>query len=33
VIHVALALIVPRTIGAMLTGGPVIDGRARDARH
>ena len=25
VIHVALALIVPRTIGAMLTGGPRID--------
>ena len=33
VIHVALALIVPRTIGAMITGGPVIDGRAHDARH
>lgn len=25
VIHVALALIVPRTIGAMITGGPTVD--------
>lgn len=25
VIHVALALVVPRTIGAMLTGGPMVD--------
>jgi thiosulfate reductase cytochrome b subunit len=25
VIHVALALIVPRTIGAMITGGPEVD--------
>lgn len=25
VIHVALALIVPRTIGAMITGGPKVD--------
>lgn len=25
VVHVALALLVPRTIGAMLTGGPVVD--------
>jgi thiosulfate reductase cytochrome b subunit len=25
VVHVALALLVPKTIGAMITGGPVID--------
>ena len=25
VVHVALALLVPKTIGAMLTGGPVVD--------
>jgi len=25
-IHMALALLVPKTIGAMITGGPVIDG-------
>ena len=25
IIHVALALLVPRTIGAMLTGGPIVD--------
>jgi thiosulfate reductase cytochrome b subunit len=25
VIHVALALIVPKTIGAMITGGPRVD--------
>ncbi len=25
VIHVTLALMVPRTIGAMLTGGPIVD--------
>src|SRR3954447_20582222 len=25
VVHVALALIVPKTIGAMITGGPVVD--------
>jgi thiosulfate reductase cytochrome b subunit len=25
VVHVALALLVPRTLGAMLTGGPVVD--------
>jgi thiosulfate reductase cytochrome b subunit len=25
VIHVALALLVPRTIGAMLTGGPIVE--------
>lgn len=29
VIHVALALLVPRTIGAMITGGPVVD----DGKH
>ena len=28
VIHVLLALIVPRTIGAMLTGGPAVDDRS-----
>ena len=33
VIHVALALIVPRTIGAMITGGPVVDDRNDDAGH
>jgi thiosulfate reductase cytochrome b subunit len=25
VVHVALALLVPKTIGAMITGGPVVD--------
>jgi thiosulfate reductase cytochrome b subunit len=25
VVHVALALIVPKTIGAMITGGPRVD--------
>jgi hypothetical protein len=25
VVHVALALLVPKTIGAMLTGGPEVD--------
>ena len=29
VVHVALALIVPKTIGAMITGGPVVDDEAR----
>ena len=24
-VHVALALLVPKTIGAMVTGGPVVD--------
>jgi hypothetical protein len=24
-VHVALALLVPKTIGAMITGGPVVD--------
>ena len=33
VIHVALALIVPKTIGAMITGGPVVDERGRDTGH
>jgi thiosulfate reductase cytochrome b subunit len=28
VVHVALALLVPKTIGAMITGGPIVD---RDA--
>ncbi len=31
VIHVALALIVPRTIGAMLTGGPKVDDEADES--
>jgi thiosulfate reductase cytochrome b subunit len=25
IVHVALALLVPKTIGAMITGGPVVD--------
>jgi hypothetical protein len=25
IVHVSLALLVPRTIGAMLTGGPRVD--------
>jgi len=25
IVHVALALLVPRTIGAMITGGPIVD--------
>jgi hypothetical protein len=25
VIHIALAMIVPKTIGAMITGGPAVD--------
>ena len=29
VVHVALALLVPKTIGAMITGGPVVDDEAR----
>jgi thiosulfate reductase cytochrome b subunit len=29
VVHVALALLVPKTIGAMITGGPVVDEEAR----
>jgi len=29
VIHVALALLVPKTIGAMITGGPVVGGDAQ----
>jgi len=31
VIHVALALIVPKTIGAMITGGPRVDPTPSDA--
>ncbi len=31
VVHVGLALLVPKTIGAMLTGGPEVDDDA-DAR-
>ena len=27
IMHVALALIVPRTLVAMVTGGPVVDGQ------
>ena len=30
VVHVALALLVPKTIGAMLTGGPEVDDDAGD---
>lgn len=30
VVHVALALLVPKTIGAMITGGPVVDEADRD---
>src|SRR5262245_34398920 len=30
VVHVALALLVPKTIGAMLTGGPVVGDRDDD---
>jgi len=29
-IHVALALLVPKTIGAMITGGPVVDNADRN---
>jgi hypothetical protein len=28
-VHVALALLVPKTIGAMITGGPVVGGDAQ----
>ena len=28
VVHVALALLVPKTVGAMITGGPVVDNDA-----
>jgi thiosulfate reductase cytochrome b subunit len=31
VIHVTLALVVPRTIGAMVTGGPRVDETPADA--
>jgi thiosulfate reductase cytochrome b subunit len=31
VVHVALALLVPKTIGAMLTGGPVVDDDAKSS--
>jgi thiosulfate reductase cytochrome b subunit len=31
VIHVALALLVPKTIGAMITGGPVVEPGKREA--
>lgn len=30
VVHVALALLVPKTIGAMVTGGPYVDGADAD---
>ncbi len=30
VVHVALALLVPKTIGAMVTGGPVVDDESAD---
>ena len=33
VIHVALALLVPKTIGAMLTGGPRVDVSPRGTGH
>jgi thiosulfate reductase cytochrome b subunit len=29
IVHVTLALLVPRTLGAMVTGGPCLDPRAR----
>jgi hypothetical protein len=31
VVHVALALLVPKTIGAMVTGGPLVDDDAPSA--
>jgi thiosulfate reductase cytochrome b subunit len=31
IIHVALALLVPKTIGAMITGGPKVDLSPTDA--
>jgi thiosulfate reductase cytochrome b subunit len=31
VVHVTLALLVPKTIGAMVTGGPLVDDTAPDA--
>jgi len=31
VVHVALAILVPKTIGAMITGGPVVDDADHDA--
>jgi thiosulfate reductase cytochrome b subunit len=30
VVHVALALLVPKTIGAMITGGPLVDDADKD---
>jgi thiosulfate reductase cytochrome b subunit len=33
VVHVTLALIVPRTIGAMLTGGPLVDDESGEASN
>jgi thiosulfate reductase cytochrome b subunit len=33
VVHVALALLVPKTIHAMVTGGPVVDDQDRDGSH
>ena len=33
VVHVVLALTVPKTIGAMLTGGPVVDDDAGNNAH
>ena len=33
VVHVALALLVPKTIGAMITGGPEVDHKPRDHGH
>ncbi len=32
-VHVLLALLVPKTIGAMITGGPVVDPPAHGARE
>jgi uncharacterized membrane protein YozB (DUF420 family) len=29
IVHVTLALIVPQTLVAMVTGGPVVDDKAR----
>jgi thiosulfate reductase cytochrome b subunit len=31
IVHVALALLVPKTIGAMVTGGPEVDEPSTDA--
>ena len=33
VVHVALALLVPKTLGAMITGGPVVDDERAGTPH